>query len=133
MRRVLAVAASTTLYLVIVPAIAMMATAGDRLMLSALKTDLPSSMNNNVSQKRCLIHVKLTEFCMKTVEHLIDSEKVMASHLATYSKLLCDCILQGAYFSLWFDENGGVSNFYLGGGGGGGGRQYKAFAYYVTA
>lgn len=53
-----------------------MANVGDRLMLSALKTDLPCSMDNNVSQKRCLIHVKLTEFCMKTVEHLMESEKV---------------------------------------------------------
>lgn len=52
-----------------------MATA-DRLVLSALKTDLPTSLDNNVSQKRCLIHVKLTDFCMKTVEHLIDSNKV---------------------------------------------------------
>lgn len=50
--------------------------ASDRLMLSALKTDLPCSLDNNVSHKRCLIHVKLTEFCMKTVEHLIDNEKV---------------------------------------------------------
>jgi hypothetical protein len=48
----------------------------NRLMLSALETDLPCSLDNNVSQDRCLIHVKLTEFCMKTVEHLIDSAKV---------------------------------------------------------
>lgn len=63
----------------------------DRLMLSSLKTDLSRSLDNNVSLKRCLIHVKLTDFCMKLVEHLIDSD-------------------QGAYFSLWFDENGGVSS-----------------------
>ena len=48
----------------------------DRLVLSALKTSLPCSLDNKVSDKRCLIHVKLTEFCMKTVEHLIDNEKV---------------------------------------------------------
>ena len=49
----------------------------DRLVLSALKTSLPCSLDNKVSDKRCLIHVKLTEFCMKTVEHLIDNEKVL--------------------------------------------------------
>lgn len=76
-------------------------------MLSALKTNLPCSLSNNVSQKRCLIHVKLTDFCMKTVEHLIDSEKVVGAHL--FIKVLLIYIFQGAYFSLQFDENGGVS------------------------
>lgn len=50
--------------------------ADDGLMLSALKTNLACSLNNNVSRKRCLIHVKLTDLCMRTVENLIDSEKV---------------------------------------------------------
>lgn len=50
--------------------------ADDRLMLSALKTSKTYSLINNVSQRRCLIHVKLTDLCMKTVENLIESEKV---------------------------------------------------------
>lgn len=44
---------------------------------------------------------------MKTVEHLIDSEKVVGAHL--FIKVLLIYIFQGAYFSLQFDENGGVS------------------------
>ena len=50
--------------------------ADDRLMLSALKTSKTYSLINNVSQRRCLIHVKLTDLCMKTVENLVDSDKV---------------------------------------------------------
>ena len=50
--------------------------AGDRLMLSTLKTGVACSLDNNVSRNKCLIHVKLTDFCNKTVENLIESEKV---------------------------------------------------------
>lgn len=60
--------------------------AGQRLMLSTLRTNQACSLVNNLSQERCLIHVKLTDFCMKTVENLIDSDKArdIASMLAIY-------------------------------------------------
>lgn len=84
--------------------------ADDRLMLSALQTNQACSLINNVSQRRCLIHVKLTDLCMKTVENLIDSEKVTPPQDYVEQTMICGNVFffQGAYFSLWFDENGGV-------------------------
>lgn len=68
--------------------------AGDRLMLSALKTGVACSLNNNVSRNKCLIHVKLTDFCNKTVENLIESEKV---HTTSSS---CCCVQTGVCVSI---------------------------------
>ncbi len=48
----------------------------NRLKLSALQNDFAYPMNSNAPNGRCLIHVKLTDFCVKTIENLMDSEKV---------------------------------------------------------
>ena len=83
-----------------------------RLILSTLKTDTVYSLNNDVPCKRCLIHVKLTDYCMRTVESLIDSEKVQNNdnyYVYCQNITILSITYQGAYFSLWFDESGGVS------------------------
>ncbi len=46
------------------------------LKLSDLKPSVEHPMANRLSDGRCLMHVKLTDLCMKSVEGLINSEKV---------------------------------------------------------
>ncbi|XP_019852362.1 PREDICTED: RNA polymerase II elongation factor ELL2-like isoform X2 [Amphimedon queenslandica] len=56
--------------------------------LSVLDEGVEYPLTPAVSEGRCLIHVKLTESCAKAIDGLITSNK-------------------GAFFSLWFTENGG--------------------------
>ena len=46
------------------------------LKLSDLKPGLEYPIGNWIPDGRCLIHVKLTELCMKSVEGLMNSDKV---------------------------------------------------------
>lgn len=48
----------------------------NRLKLSDLKKNAEYPMGAQLSDGKCLIHVKLTDFCVKSVESLINSEKV---------------------------------------------------------
>lgn len=68
------------------------------LKLSDLRNNVEYPVNNNTPDGRCLIHVKLTELSMKSVQSLIHSDK-------------------GAFFSLWFEDNGGSMAIPLSSGG----------------
>lgn len=50
-----------------------------KLKLADLKPGTEHPMENRLSDGRCLMHVKLTDLCMKSVEGLINSEKVRRS------------------------------------------------------
>ena len=53
------------------------------LKLSDLKSSTDYPMGNSLSDGRCLIHVKLTDPCVKSIESLINSDKV--DHIAVQS------------------------------------------------
>lgn len=53
------------------------------LKLSDLKSSTDYPMGNSLSDGRCLIHVKLTDPCVKSIESLINSDKV--DHTAVQS------------------------------------------------
>ncbi len=44
--------------------------------LSALNSDVEYTLPLDITAKRCLIHVKLTESCSKVIDNLISSNKV---------------------------------------------------------
>ncbi|KAL5482144.1 hypothetical protein EMCRGX_G022433 [Ephydatia muelleri] len=67
------------------------------LKLSALKQNVDYPVANKLVDKRCLIHVKLTESCLGAIEALMNSDK-------------------GAFFSLWFDGAGGTISIPVSGG-----------------
>ena len=46
------------------------------LKLSDLKPSTNYPLRNELSEGRCLIHVKLTDLCVKSIEGLMNSEKV---------------------------------------------------------
>ena len=46
------------------------------LKLSALKQNIDYPVANKLVDKRCLIHVKLTESCLGAIEGLMNSDKV---------------------------------------------------------
>lgn len=52
------------------------------LKLSALKQNVDYPVANKLVDKRCLIHVKLTESCLGAIEGLMNSDKV--SHCFIY-------------------------------------------------
>ena len=53
-----------------------MAGRAERLKLSDLKPNMDYPLENSIPEGRCLIHVKLTDFCARSVENLIHSDKV---------------------------------------------------------
>ncbi len=63
-----------------------------RLMLSGLKTNTGYYLSNNVSPRRCLINVKLTDFCMRSVESLMDSDKVKTLSSPFYADNSDSCV-----------------------------------------
>lgn len=50
------------------------------LKLSDLRSGVDYPVGTDVQERRCLFHVKLTDFSMKSIESLINSDKVSASH-----------------------------------------------------
>ena len=46
------------------------------LKLSDLKANTDYPLGNELSEGKCLIHVKLTDLCVKSIEGLMNSEKV---------------------------------------------------------
>ena len=55
------------------------------LKLSDLRNNVEYPVNNNTPDGRCLIHVKLTELSMKSVQSLIHSDKVASLHIPALS------------------------------------------------
>ena len=49
------------------------------LKLSDLRTGVEYPVGNQVQERRCLFHVKLTDFSMRSIESLINSDKVNTS------------------------------------------------------
>jgi hypothetical protein len=59
------------------------------LKLADLRTGVDYPVGNQVQERRCLFHVKLTDFSMRSIESLINSDK-------------------DAFFTLWFTDGGGT-------------------------
>lgn len=55
------------------------------LKLSDLRSGVDYAMGTQVQERRCLFHVKLTDFSMRSIEGLINSDKVKARSRRVYT------------------------------------------------
>ena len=83
--------------------------------LSDLKTGVAHPLENSQSSGKCLIHMKLTDQCTKSIDALVHSRKVSVSvcvncHVVSFAVIF----VQGAFFSLRFSVAGGVSIYLCG-------------------